>query len=285
MLSRLKSTVKGVVGMVRGAPAPAAHPASPPAAKPAPAAAAAPRPAPSKPVEQAPKPAAPVAKAAEPAAATSAAVEAAPAPVAANGAATNGADTNGAPKKLSLAERAAQAAKAPAPVPSHAAASAGHDDDDHDDDHGHAKKPAATAVKHTHADTGSTDKAAYILRAKANGRDVSTVVGEEGLNVLEDGTQFWGPVNNTSSRAKAEGKVLTIDQFECISCGTCVEQTEKVFFLPADGKATPIAQDGPMDLIEDAIEACPVTCIHWTTADEAREKGLATGENLDEASA
>lgn len=291
MLSRLKSTVKGVVGMVRGAPAPAAHPASPPAAKPAPtpAAAAAPRPAPPKPAEPAPKPAAPVARAADPVAeaaeptvAPSPAVEAA-----SHGAASNGsapAEANGAPKKLSLAERAAQAAKAPAPVPSHAAAG-GHDDEEHDDDHAPAKKAAAAPVKHTHADTGSTDKAAYILRAKANGRDVSTVIGEEGLNVLEDGTQFWGPVNNSSSRAKAEGKVLTIDQFECISCGTCVEQTEKVFFLPADGKATPIAQDGPMDLIEDAIEACPVTCIHWTTAEEAREKGLATGENLDEASA
>ena len=71
--------------------------------------------------------------------------------------------------------------------------------------------------------------------------------------------------------------MLTIDQFECISCGTCVEQTDKVFYLPADGKATPIAQDGPMDLIEDAIEACPVTCIHWVTPEQAVERGLTSG--------
>jgi hypothetical protein len=32
-----------------------------------------------------------------------------------------------------------------------------------------------------------------------------------------------------------------------------------------------------MDLIEDAIEACPVTCIEWTTAEEAEDRGLATG--------
>ena len=88
-------------------------------------------------------------------------------------------------------------------------------------------------------------------------------------------------MDNESSRAKAAGKLLAIDQWECISCGTCVEQTEQVFFLPADAKATPIAQDGPMDLIQDAIEACPVTCIHWMPGDEVAEKGFATGNEPD----
>lgn len=54
-----------------------------------------------------------------------------------------------------------------------------------------------------------------------------------------------------------------IDQPECISCGTCVEQTEVVFVLPDDSKAVAKAQEGPMDAIQDAIDACPVTCIHW----------------------
>ncbi|MFZ5482470.1 MAG: ferredoxin [Myxococcota bacterium] len=131
-----------------------------------------------------------------------------------------------------------------------------------------------------HADTGSTDIAAYVARAKANGRDPATVKGGEGRNVDEDGTPYWGPVRNDSSVAKAEGKVLTIDQWECISCGTCVEQTDKVFFLPSttDAKANPIAQDGPMDLIQDAIDACPVTCIAWVAPDEAEDRGLATGD-------
>ncbi|RME27607.1 MAG: ferredoxin [Deltaproteobacteria bacterium] len=55
-----------------------------------------------------------------------------------------------------------------------------------------------------------------------------------------------------------------IDQWECINCGTCVENTEHVFVLPDDAKAVVISQEGPMDLIQDAIDACPVTCIHWT---------------------
>ena len=139
----------------------------------------------------------------------------------------------------------------------------------------HDKAPEKT--KHQAADTGSTDIGAYIARAKANGRDPRLIVGTEGINVAEDGEKFAGPLDNESSRAKAADKLLAIDQFECISCGTCVEQTEKVFYLPADGKATPIAQHGPMDLIQDAIEACPVTCIHWVTPDEAVERNLTSG--------
>ncbi len=132
-------------------------------------------------------------------------------------------------------------------------------------------------AKHQAADTGSTDIGAYIARAKANGRDPSQIKGTEGINTADDGVLYSGPLDNESSREKAANKLLVIDQFECISCGTCVEQTEKVFYLPIDGKATPIAQDGPMDLIQDAIEACPVTCIHWVTPEEAVERNLTSG--------
>lgn len=140
-----------------------------------------------------------------------------------------------------------------------------------------AAAAAVAAAKIVHADTGSTDLGHYLARAKANGRDVSAITGAVGLNHAGDGEAYWGPLDNESSRAKAAGKLLAIDQWECISCGTCVEQTEQVFVLPADAKASPIAQDGPMDLIQDAIEACPVTCIHWVSKGEAAARGLATG--------
>lgn len=84
------------------------------------------------------------------------------------------------------------------------------------------------------------------------------------LQTADDGEQFWGPVDNDSARSKARGEELIIDQEECIHCGTCVENTEQVFVLPDDSKAVVIAQEGPMELIQDAIDACPVTCIHWT---------------------
>ncbi len=119
--------------------------------------------------------------------------------------------------------------------------------------------------KAAHADMASTDLEAYKARALANNRDLE--LAGEGMNTAADGTKFWGPVDNESSRAKAAGMELQIDQIECISCGTCEESTNAVFHLPEgkdeEYKATVIAQDGPMDLIQDAIEACPVTCISW----------------------
>jgi len=43
-----------------------------------------------------------------------------------------------------------------------------------------------------------------------------------------------------------------------------VENTDAVFILPDDAKAVVIRQQGDMTLIQDAIDACPVTCIHWS---------------------
>ena len=105
-----------------------------------------------------------------------------------------------------------------------------------------------------------------------------------GLHHAEDGTPYWGPIDNESARARAAGLRLIIDQHECINCGTCVENTDAVFALPDEGKAVAVRQEGPMDLIQDAIDACPVTCIHWTD-DPARFPQLndAAGRPLSEA--
>ncbi|MFT5586879.1 MAG: ferredoxin [Cognaticolwellia sp.] len=133
-----------------------------------------------------------------------------------------------------------------------------------------------------HADQSGTDLDAYRERMRVNGREDIKLAGI-GLNTAEDGTQFVGPVNNESSRAKAVGLVLSIDQHECISCGTCVEQTEDVFFLGEDDKsgdevkAEVLKQEGPMDLIQDAIDACPVTCIHWLDGEELTDIHSAGG--------
>ncbi|MGQ9858181.1 MAG: ferredoxin [Thermodesulfobacteriota bacterium] len=61
------------------------------------------------------------------------------------------------------------------------------------------------------------------------------------------------------------GKSVYIDQDECIGCGTCQEICPEVFELDEEtGKAIVIqAEGGPEDLIEEAMESCPVSCIHW----------------------
>ena len=93
---------------------------------------------------------------------------------------------------------------------------------------------------------------------------------------------YWGDLDNESSRAKAAGDTLIVDQWECISCGTCVENAPDNFLLPSNGKAVAMAQEGDMDRIQYAIEACPVTCIVWTPEpDSVDQENDVNGMPLD----
>ena len=60
-------------------------------------------------------------------------------------------------------------------------------------------------------------------------------------------------------------KRVCIDEGECIGCGSCEEICPEVFKLNEDlDKAQVIKPEGgPEDLIEEAMEVCPVECIHW----------------------
>ncbi len=60
-------------------------------------------------------------------------------------------------------------------------------------------------------------------------------------------------------------KTVLIDEDECIGCGACEAICPEVFQLDSEsGKAKVIKPEGgPEDLIEEAIEGCPVSCIHW----------------------
>jgi ferredoxin len=53
---------------------------------------------------------------------------------------------------------------------------------------------------------------------------------------------------------------------ECIACGTCEELCPEVFRLNEGlGFAQVINPGGGSeDKIQEAIDACPVQCIHWT---------------------
>ena len=60
-------------------------------------------------------------------------------------------------------------------------------------------------------------------------------------------------------------KTPYIDQDECIGCESCVEICPDVFgFNEGEGKAFVENPEGaPEDAIQEAIDTCPVTCIHW----------------------
>jgi ferredoxin len=56
-----------------------------------------------------------------------------------------------------------------------------------------------------------------------------------------------------------------IDEDECIGCGSCEEICPEVFKLDEDTEKAEVIkpQGGPGDLIQEAIDTCPVSCIHW----------------------
>jgi len=66
-------------------------------------------------------------------------------------------------------------------------------------------------------------------------------------------------------RRKKMAKRVYIDEEECIGCGTCEEICEEVFKLNEEADTAEVIkpEGGPEDLIQEAIDSCPVECIHW----------------------
>jgi ferredoxin len=56
-----------------------------------------------------------------------------------------------------------------------------------------------------------------------------------------------------------------VDQDVCISCGLCIDNVPNVFRYAENGKAEAYDPKGsPEEEIQNnAIDVCPVTCIHW----------------------
>ncbi len=60
-------------------------------------------------------------------------------------------------------------------------------------------------------------------------------------------------------------RVVYIDEDECIACGLCQDICPEVFKLDDDQMVAKVLkpQGSPEELIQEAIDSCPVTCIHW----------------------
>ena len=58
---------------------------------------------------------------------------------------------------------------------------------------------------------------------------------------------------------------VIIDEAECIGCGSCQEICPEVFQLDKKTEKAHVikAENGPDDLIEEAMGECPMACIFW----------------------
>ena len=68
-------------------------------------------------------------------------------------------------------------------------------------------------------------------------------------------------------------KGVYVDEGTCIGCKHCAHTATNTFYIePNHGRARVFNQDGdPEDLIEEAIDTCPVNCIHWVDYTELKK--------------
>jgi ferredoxin len=68
-------------------------------------------------------------------------------------------------------------------------------------------------------------------------------------------------------------KGVYVDEVTCIGCKHCAHVARNTFYIEPDyGRSRVIRQDGDAeDLIQEAIDTCPVDCIHWLDYTEVKK--------------
>jgi ferredoxin len=63
-----------------------------------------------------------------------------------------------------------------------------------------------------------------------------------------------------------------VDEITCIGCKHCAHVARNTFYIEPDyGRSRVVRQDGdPEELIQEAIDTCPVDCIHWVNYAELK---------------
>ena len=64
-----------------------------------------------------------------------------------------------------------------------------------------------------------------------------------------------------------------VDEVTCIGCKHCAHVARNTFYIEPDyGRSRVYRQDGDSeDIIQEAIDTCPVDCIHWVDYTELKQ--------------
>ncbi|MBE9030555.1 ferredoxin [filamentous cyanobacterium LEGE 11480] len=89
------------------------------------------------------------------------------------------------------------------------------------------------------------------------------------LRESEDGRSGFEPELGGVVRQKG----VYVDEATCIGCQYCSHVARSTFYIEPDyGRSRVISQDSDSeDLIQEAIDTCPVDCIHWVNYAELAE--------------
>lgn len=68
-------------------------------------------------------------------------------------------------------------------------------------------------------------------------------------------------------------KLVWVDEVTCIGCRYCSHVATNTFYIEPDyGRSRVVRQNGdPEELVQEAIDTCPVDCIHWVNPSELRQ--------------
>ena len=68
-------------------------------------------------------------------------------------------------------------------------------------------------------------------------------------------------------------KGVYVDEITCIGCKHCAHVARNTFYIEPDyGRSRVMRQDGdPEEVIQEAIDTCPVDCIHWVDYTEVKK--------------
>jgi len=93
--------------------------------------------------------------------------------------------------------------------------------------------------------------------------------------------ELGGLLRDSSQRSGLEpelGGVLRqkgvyVDEITCIGCKHCAHVARNTFYIEPDyGRSRVMRQDGDSEeVIQEAIDTCPVDCIHWLDYTELRK--------------
>ena len=65
-------------------------------------------------------------------------------------------------------------------------------------------------------------------------------------------------------------KAVWVDESRCIGCRYCAHVATNTFIVDEEyGRSRAVRQDGDnLDILQEAIDTCPVDCIHWVKFEE-----------------
>ena len=89
--------------------------------------------------------------------------------------------------------------------------------------------------------------------------------------ILRGGSDRMGLEPELGSALRQRG--VYVDEITCVGCRHCAHVARNTFFIEPDyGRARVVRQDGDSeDVIQEAIDTCPVDCISWLEYSDLRD--------------